>query len=185
MSAKRSLSLVRSPRTPEGSSARVVSIVERASCEESWACGDLTLCFQRRYHQRAGRGFWRDWSSVGRSRRLPWSVNLQVPPVAEWTRDTVVHVLAIAKAQLVLRGAKGTRRIAVRADPYEPNAVGIVVRIGDLRTSIEIEAGIVRYRVPPAVLFTLAELVPSSVGLRQAVASARERALEAAGKGGA
>ena len=147
----------------------------------------ISLWFDRRYRKKSGGGFWRPVEST---RELPLWVDVEAPPVARWTRDTVTEVVAIARAELAARGAKGAPRISVPVPLESPYAylscVGLFVRVGDLRAGVSIDAGTVQYAIPNTVVYTLAELsaVPSK-RLEAIVRRTREQEAEARAAGGA
>ena len=146
----------------------------------------ISLWFDRRYRKKSGGGFWRP---VEHTRELPWWVNVEAPPVARWTRDTVTEVVAIARAELAARGTTGAARISVPVPLESPYAylscVGLFVRVGNLRAGVSIDAGTVEYAIPNTVVYTLAELasVPSK-RLEAIVRRTREQEAEARAAGG-
>src|SRR5204863_750701 len=107
-------------------------------------------------------------------------------PVARWTRATVTEVVAIARAELAARGAPGAPRISVKVDDnWKVTSVEVAVRVGNLRASLTIDAGTVRYELPHEVLYTLSEMVPNTPQrVRTAIDNARQRDAEAGAAGG-
>jgi len=156
--------------------------------DERNARGDLiSLWFDRRCRKKSGGGFWRP---VEHTRELPWWVDLEAPPVARWTRDTVTEIVAIARAELTRRGAKGAQRISVAVPDSSPHyylsSVDLSVRVGNLRASVTLDAGTVHYALPDEIMYTLTELVAvPSAPLKRMVKHAREREAEARAGGGA
>lgn len=170
------------PSAPHGVLTLVaprVSIIEDARVADLIGPRDgvLWLMFERRIRYRDGRGCWRDWRAGLRTRlHLPPFVALAIPSVTEWTPDTLAHVLTIARAQLQIRGARGRCRLTADVDSsYLVNVITLVVRVGDLRTTIRLEAGTIRFAVPAAVVAGAAATARPSSGLRWALQLARER----------
>jgi hypothetical protein len=145
----------------------------------------ISLWFDRRYRKKGGGGFWRP---VEHTRELPWWVDVEAPPVARWTPDTVMEVVAIARAELAARGATGALLISVPVPLESPYAhlssVCLFVRVGNLRAGVSIDAGTVEYAIPNMVVYTLAELatVPSKK-LEAIVRRTREQEAEARAAG--
>lgn len=130
----------------------------------------IILTFDRRYHRKQGTGYWGD---AKLPHDPPWLVGLTVPPLASWTRDTVLQIVDTARAQLVARGATGARRVRVTVDDWcLVSSVAVSVRVGDLRARLRIDAGTVRYELPHAILTALAELAPNAT-INTAVKCAR------------
>src|SRR5712691_5535017 len=131
----------------------------------------ISLWFDRRYRKKSGGGFWRPVEST---RELPLWVDVEAPPVARWTRDTVTEVVAIARAELAARGATGAARISVPVPLESPYAylssVGLLVRVGNLRTCVSIDAGTLQYAIPSTVVYMLAELATVSSKRLEAIA---------------
>jgi hypothetical protein len=157
-----------------------IEVLEGLSVQEALARRDLlTLRFERRIRYRTGRGCWRDWR-VGfpACRDLPRVVDLAIPPIADWTRDTIEQVITIARQQLRARGAHGRGRLT--ADVYSSylvNVLELMVRVGDLRTCIRIDAGTIRFEIPGDVVSRVAALAPSpDLTLAVTLARAREHA---------
>lgn len=122
--------------------------------------------FERRIRYRRGGGCWRDWRPPGSALRTcldrPSTLDLVVPPIADWTRDTVAQVIAMARAQLVARRATGRGRITARVNSrYRVNGIELTVRVGDLRTRVNIDAGRIVFAVPLDVVTALAGLDPN------------------------
>ena len=97
------------------------------------------------------------------------------------TRDTLAQVIALAGAQLRARGARGRGSVTADVDSaYRVNVITLVVRVGDLRTRMRIDAGTIRFAVPAEVVTAAAATTRPSSGLRWALQVAREHT-----KGGA
>ena len=151
---------------------------------EPWPVDDpspsLTLLFEKRVRSKRGGGCWREALVGG----LPVVVHVPVPRVRAWTRATILEVMAIARAELKARGAKGRFTRSVKLDDaWKVSQIDLAVGVGDLRATATIDAGTDRYEVPHEVLYFLGALDPHDHwpdSMIEAVKHAHERDVERA-----
>jgi hypothetical protein len=170
---------------PPAAKSTVSVVDDGLSLEERWARegrGELvSVRFEQRRHTRVRGGFWRDHvarDASGRWRKFDLAVppsQVVWPPFPQWTPDMIQEALALVRAELAARGAKGSCRITVTShDTSAWNCVEVAVRIGVLRATFSINAGTTRYAIPPEALVALGDHATSMTDeVKRAVNTAR------------